>query len=514
MSSKANAQEFVFGPFTGGLNEVEASEASEFQDNELYQCINLELVSDGTLRGRPPIEVGLWDVGVWGTNMHMIGCGLFDGVPYIFGCSVGGIYVTTGEGVAWTKIANSVESRCALQYRDRMYIIPTEDTFNPGGFYDPATSTWTTDTNIPAGDAAIFHKSRLFVVAGWSSSTNTSRMTFSEPITSTTITWDAADFVDVSPGDGQKLVDIIVYNDHLMLFKEDSTYVFAYDIFPADAVLRIVNENIGARGWKCVVQYESAVYVYHNAHVYEMVNYQWERIDDKIDIAKGVMSTSALVDPFQSEFICLFGDRLILRFHFTWFSYSLLTRTWSKWESYLTPVNYVGPLQIVHDPERNFKYYFAGTVHPNKAEIIYFRDRYTTDATDQEWDSNTLETKPIKYVVETKNYGFDSPGEYKKLKYWIAEVNTSEDVTPTIEGLAGAKNVRAATTVSVEKTVTLTPISGQDKYALKFKGGFRFKEIYFYLEAQSTSGVASPPPLFGKIRAIVGLKQTAANEVS
>src|SRR5260221_483693 len=273
------------GPFVGGLNTT--NDPSAIADNELVALSNLELDIDASLVSRPPITtVADLSGGSWTERIVAIGTGSFSSGDYIIGSNTNGIYYYFAG--SWTLITSTVQASCMVQYADVVWLIPKPGSFNPGGQWDPVGG-WVAQANLPNGEAAVVFKERLFVAPGKRSTANTSRLFFSEPANFLNYTpgitnvpaISGVNFIDVAKGDGTKLVDVIIYRGNLLLFKEDSTFILAYETSPATAVVENISTIVGASQRHCVVPFEYSVFIYHEGAVFELINYTFTKINIK-----------------------------------------------------------------------------------------------------------------------------------------------------------------------------------------------------------------------------------------
>lgn len=349
------------GPFIGGLNT--GSDVSAIADAELTECVNYELDIDGSLVSRPPFQE--MDGGAGWTERILVLCeGIFSGVHYLIGSNINGVYQYTAG--AWTLITSTFRAATAVQFANKVYLVAHPASANPGGKWDPAGG-FTAVAAIPKGQACVVHKERLFVVPGTDATTNTTRLTFSDP--GNFDVWPASNFVDVGQGDGTNLKDITVYQDNLLLFKDQSTYVLAYDVRPADAVVRKISLTIGVEAQNCVVNFENQVYIYYNGWVYEIVNYDFHRLNTKVPFILDQTAPSA----FSAEAICLgiCGDRLIIRYYNKTYVYGLKTRTFTEWSSTRTALHYFGPIVTIHDPAGD-QFYSGSSLSASRSLIRLF----------------------------------------------------------------------------------------------------------------------------------------------
>lgn len=345
-------QALRLGPFVGGLNTV--SDPTAIADAELAQSLNFELDIDGSLVSRPPIQE-IEGNATWTERIICLTEAIFNGTYYLIGSNTNGVYYRiSGSNQSWTLITNTFRSTAAVQYADFVYIVAIPGSANPGGKWSPSGG-FTAVAAIPKGMACTIHKERLFIAPGVLATTNASRLQFSNA--GNFDTWGGTDFIDVKQGDGTNLIDLTVFQDNLILFKNKGTHVLAYDTRPTDAVLREISRTIGVDRQFNMVNYENQVYIFHGGWVYEIVNYDFNRLNTKVpfvldDTAPGTFTS-------ENVFLSLLGDRLVCRFHRNIYVYGMRTRTWSSWESVNNSLHYFGPIVTLHPPTGNE--YYAGS---------------------------------------------------------------------------------------------------------------------------------------------------------
>lgn len=351
------------GPFQGGLNL--GSDPTAIADAELVTCTNFELDIDGSLISRPPFQELDGQSG-WTERIVLLCEAVFSGVHYLIGSNSNGVYHYVAN--TWTLITSSFRAAAAVQYADKVYMVPHPSS-GSGGKWDPVGG-FVAVAAIPKGQACVIHKERLFVVPGTASITNTTRLTFSDA--GNFDAWTGSNFVDVGQGDGTKLLDVTVYQDNLLLFKDQTTYVLAYDVRPTDAVIRKISQTIGVEGQFCVVNYENQVYVFHNGWVYEIVNYDFHRLNTKVPFPLDTTSPSV----FSAESLCLgiLGDRLVVRYYNKTYVYGLRTRTWTEWSSSRSALHYFGPIITTRDSSGD-KFYAGSAITAFRSLIQLFDAR-------------------------------------------------------------------------------------------------------------------------------------------
>jgi len=326
------------GPFIGGLNL--GSDPTAIADAELVTSTNLDLDIDGSLVSRPPLLER--DGHSSFTERIVLLCeGVFNNVHYLIGSNSNGVFSYL-NGV-WSVITTTFRASCAVQYADKVYLVSAPGSANPGGKWDPSGG-FVAVAAIPQGGACAIHKERLFVVPGIAATANTSRVSFTNA--GNFDVWPPANFIDIGQGDGTFLIDVNVYQDNLLLFKNESSYILAYDIRPEDATVKRISETIGVDTSNCVINYENQVYVLHNGWVYEIINLDFNRLNTKVAFVNDQTTPS----PFaaEKEFLALVGDKLIARYFSRIYVYGLRTRTWSEWTSARDRLKYFGPVVAIH----------------------------------------------------------------------------------------------------------------------------------------------------------------------
>lgn len=373
------------GPFTGGLNL--ASDPTILENEELIECLNMELDIDGSLVYRLPIQVAV--TGATNKRFLIFGSVIFSGILYLFGTQDGKTFVSSDEGVTWTELNPGAVSRecvCMVVYQKTVWMPATPGSANGGIKWTPAGGAVAVAA-MPRGTDAVVHKNRLYVCPGRTASTNESRLHFSEAANFDT--WPGTDFVDVNPGDGTSLNAVIVYQDNLLLFKDESTFYLAYDLDPADAILREVNSVLGVKDQFAVIQHENTVYTIYHGDVYEIVNLDWNLINLKVPFVFDDTLPPSTTARFEDQHISLLGDRLVARFFNRTYIFSLRTRTWSEWRKTESDSNIewhiFGPLIRAHaDPhERDDTYFTAYSFDTtNGYKIFKIHDMHTAADTE------------------------------------------------------------------------------------------------------------------------------------
>lgn len=370
---------------------------------------------------------------------------IFSGNHYLIGSNTNGVFHYL-DG-SWTLITSTFKATAAVQYADKIYMIAHPSAANPGGKWDPVGG-FTAVAAIPKGGACTIHKERLFVVPGLDATTNTSRLTFSD--TGNFDSWPGSNFIDIGQGDGTKLLDLIVYQDNILLFKDQTSYVLAYDVRPTDAVVRKVSESIGVEGQHCVISFENQVYVLHNGWVYEIINLDFHRLNVKTPFILDQTSPSS----FAAESVCLatMGDRLIVRFYSRTYVYGLKTRTWGEWKSVKDKLHYFGPVVTVRKTTGDE--FYAGSAITAFKSLIKLIDIQT--ASDKETVLDPVPATTDSYTRSvTDAWGNATTGEL-----WtnILTPNTAYQVNGT-EGVISISAVNSARRVAIAKSLVNSDVT-------------------------------------------------------
>lgn len=368
------------GPFVGGLNI--ASDPTILENEELIECLNMELDIDGSLVYRPAIQVAV--TGAQNQRLLIFGSVVFSGTLYLFGTRNGATYVSSDEGVTWTELnpgAVSRECKCMAVYQNTVWLPATPGSANGGIKWTPGGGAVAVAA-MPRGEDAVVHKNRLYICPGRTATSNSSRLHFSEAANFDT--WPGTDFIDVNNGDGTTLNAVVVYQDNLLLFKDESTFYLAYDLDPSDAILREVNSVLGVKDQFAVVQYENTVYTIYHGDVYEIINLDWNLVNLKVPFVFDNTLPAGTTARYEEQHISLLGDRLVARFFNRTYVYNLRTKTWSEWRKTDTNSSIewhiFGPLIRAHaDPSERDDTYFTSYSFDttNGYKIIKIHDTHT-----------------------------------------------------------------------------------------------------------------------------------------
>lgn len=390
------------GPFTGGLNN--ASDSSSIGDVDLTRLVNLELDFDGALTSRPPIEVDTLPLPT-GDSITVLGFYSLGSADYLI-ANDGDTRTYSWNGTAWTLITALFAATDFVQYRDEIHLLHN---VADGGVWDNAT--FTQDTDMPQGTRIVLFKERLWISNGTDSRVYVSDFDISNPVL-----WNN-DFITVSGGDGETVLDLIPYFDTLVIFKEHSTYRFSYESNPALGAIVLISDSIGITATGCAVAHENSIFTMYRENVYDFTNYQFLHISDKINLESS-FSPSDYTTAFA---LSVWADRLFVAFKGLCYVYGLRTKTWSEWVS---PV--AGKIGRVFSV-------------PNSAVtssgIIDSFASATTDVPSAEYRSESFATSSEPFIWTDPLLAGASPGDIMLIHY-RSKGTTALAAPPSIDGEA------------------------------------------------------------------------------
>jgi hypothetical protein len=500
----------VIGPFVGGLNT--ASDPTSIGDNEVADISNFDIDFDGSLVSRPPITTGVQGP-VSGQNCDIIGIFVdaTNGQVYVIGSTNNEIFYFNAG--AWTSITTGFRASAAIQYLDKMWIVAEPGSTSNGGQWSPSFPFAAVAT-MPKGQSIQIYKERLWIGAGLKETVNSSRMYFSAIADGTT--WAGVDFIDVNKGDGQKLVDIYSLSNNLYVFKEDSTYVFSYDSAPTKGNLQPVSKVVGTSNLRCIVQYENILYVYHEGFVYELINYNYTKLNVKVDFTS---DTSLATSYFRPVAMSVIGDRIILRYFEMQYVFYIKLRAWSKWESSFVVGRW---WKLPKDINSNFNdSYTTHSYLLNNRAIYNLYDGF-----------DLTKTETYTCYIKTKIYDFDTPTAYKRLYWWgidlLGQGNVVAKVTPVVYSSAVTWGNLAARTWgsllintwgqplvkdnSVSETIPIA--NNMIRKLVKSLKALRFRSIFFEVTMSTTGTILTAPCKLFKIIPLVKPKSKVAKKVN
>ncbi|GHF92135.1 hypothetical protein [Streptomyces griseosporeus] len=563
--AKSPVQELKIGPYSGGMNRY--SDMSAIADNELTDCVNFDIDLDGSLKSRPPwtLLYGTSATIATGTlppdsHQLMLGSFVYETVQFIIfnSCHTGAyaawIYYLGGpnDGTI-AKIADGT-FQAAIRYGDVVYLPPGPEggsaSLGTGASYNLGTGLVTSLPNMPRGYAACVYKDRLWI-SGRRGITPNSRLFFSD--LASFGSFPGSNFFDINPGDGDAVQDLIVYQDNLLIFKDNKTYVLSYDQGPAQAVLQQVSNDIGVMGRNCVVPYENSIFLLQYNEVYEMTNYTFTRISVKVpfeyDHTTPFEGQTSTVDEWWKfpQSLSLVGDRLYARFFNRLYIYHLRLRAWTRYESNDEAIQYIGhAIRLDNtntDLNRGYESFIAcsalgkvtddagfGSSGAWKAylKIFIMQDRYEDVILEN--GQITPVYKDIDCSMTTKAYDVGISHRFKRLLHWGIDCITGKDVTGTLYPFSIAYKVTwaqlhlykwsqlntwAYPLFEIPDIVVSQPQgAGIARRFIRFGKSLRFRLIQFKVDMKSAGNTSDGPARIYSITAFIAGKQLVGKAVN
>lgn len=465
--AKSAVQELKIGPYAGGINSY--SDMSAIADDEMVDCVNFDIDLDGSLKSRPPWQLlfGSSTTIATGTkppesHQLMLGSFVYESVQFvIFNSCHTGVYAAwiyfiggVNDGTIF-KIADGTYSN-AIRYADTVYLTPGPEggssSLGTGQSYNLSSGLVTAIANMPRGYAATVYKDRLWI-SGRRDIVNSSRLFFSD--LANFASFPGANFFDINAGDGDAVNDLVVYQDNLIVLKDNATYILSYDQGPAQAVLQQISTTIGVMGLRCVVAYDNSIFLLQYNEVYEMTNYTFTRVSVKVpfdyDHTVPFEGQDATIHEFwkYAQSLSLVGDRLYARFFNRLYVYHLRLRAWTRYESNDESIHYIGhAIRLDNtdtDLNRGFESYVAASALAKVTDeagfgssgawkaylkIYIMEDRY--EDTIQENGDIAVTNVDISCSMTTKAYDIGLSHRFKRLMHWGVDCITGRDTVGTV----------------------------------------------------------------------------------
>lgn len=499
-----------FGPFTGGLNRL--SDPAAIEDTELYEALNVELDLDGSLISRPPVAL-LGTNGAFDSNLKVIGLGIFAGAPYAIGATANAIWYYSGG--TWSQITTGLTSYTAIQWQDKMWFIAAPGSSKNSGWWVPsAPTTYNQVAAMPFGYTGVVHKNRMFISSGILDLTATgSRVSVSKASDPTAWVGSGGFQFDVNAGDGQSISRLVIYNDNLMVFKQESTYFFTFDVDPTLGSVRKISNVVGAANRYCVGDYENNLYVFHQNNVYEVVNTDFSRLNLRVPFELDGTGGSYDIPVFLS----VMEERLLVRYYNYIYVFNLRTRTWTRW----TSARYFGPLVIIPKDLTGT----ADNVFVCGSCIVGNKEFYSITPT---YGASAVET--FSCLITTKNYDMALGHKFKRLYWWGIDVASVNDITGSVTPIVYDFRATWADLATKQwgqlytwgnplssPAVVSTPVallSAARRRFIKFPKALRFRQVKFDV-AMSTDGSNNTGPVrLFTVTGLIGEKETVSKQVS
>ena len=413
-------QPIDLGPFVGGINN--ATDDSTIEDTDLIEAINWLVGIDGTLIGRPPFYEWDDDNPVTDKRLKLLGYTTLHAssafTPVLIASNEDGTWAYYSG--AWDKISDN-EYDTFVTYgetNNRVHIAAT--TSEQGGDWVIADGAISEYSDMPIGWTSAVHKDRIWIAGNLA---EPSRLYYSMATPQgNNGDWDIAGptapagTIDINPGDGQRINYILSYEDNLVIFKDDSTWILAYDGVISRGQLVAVSNSIGATDKHAVTLYDGVAYVYHEGNIYAFSQNQFQSITDKFTPDGDSAVASSYSEPLS---LSVFGDNLVLRQYDKVYVYHFLTGAWTEWQTEFPVGEFVlVPTNIGIGGSE----YIVASADLDTIELFKINTTW-----------NDVATEDFECSILTKTYDFGTDRNFKRLFWWGIDCEASSgDVTAEV----------------------------------------------------------------------------------
>ena len=506
------------GPFVGGLNTF--SDPTAIADNELVVCNNFELDLDGSLKSRPPIEDLEIDFPLQATgDIEFLGVFQVSSTESYLIASDGLSKTYYFSGTAWVLVTDTIAAAGFVQFDDKAWLTAPVGSANPGGYWTPSGG-FTADSDMPEGNLIVTFKGRLWVAEGQNSTSQGTRLYRSRTLADPSLWQTTNDFVDIGTGDGQNIVQLVVYFNTLLIFRISSVYGLQYTTDPAAATVSLILPTVGLSSRYAITQFESNIYFMYDEKAYEFTNNRAAQINVKTPFASTVTTN------FHNNYsVSEFNKRIIFTYFDQMFVYSLQTRSWTKWVS----ETYGSLCKMAYRTNSEDKSIVL--THQNidqpaggsrAAKLLQITDDYST----------VEETMVCE--IQTKNFNYQASSIFKRLFWWGLDASFKGTVEGTAVPITQSFTVTWQTLFDSETwnsmlnytwgspqagsppittTVTESAVTFR-RIFVKFLKSLRFRQIFYRVKFTTNGSASEAPVRLFSLTTYVNPKQTVAKEIS
>lgn len=430
------------GPFVGGMNTY--SGPTSIGDNEAVDLLNLDVDLDGALVSRPGLSFSTPPI----TNSVFHAIGIYrstsDVVYIIYAFAAAGYAYNTNDGT-WTSLGNNVYTACA-QYNDKLYLVQKPSGVTQGGQSWTPAGGLVAVASMPRGYSACIYKERMFISASRTADESSiNRVKFSNPANPDT--WTGTDYFDVNAGDGQDITKLYVFDSSIVIFKTDSTFIFAYESSPAKGQVQAVSATIGANNTYSVVEYENNLFVMHESYVYRISNWLWDHANVKLPLDYSNVYSAPIAD---SSSLSVLGNRLLCRYYDNYYTLGFKTGAWARW-NFTTRTNAA--------PNPSFEVDTTGWVRSDALTVTITRTTVTSHS-----------------GVASADVSFTAAGQY---------VSTSDNVVAAAEGETWTASIYAKGAGSFELSLIFT--NGGSSTLITYSGPLALTAAYQRFNVTATA---------------------------
>ena len=504
------------GPFSAGLNNV--GEIGTIPDNALADMVNFEIDVDGTLVSRPAIIAE--DSAPPDANLIPHGYYVHsDGEIFLVASGSAASYIYQLSSKVWTVIVPWALSGF-VQYDNKIVMSRSAAA---GGYWE--AGTFTAAPTMPLMDGIVSYQDRFW---GWGVAGSATQTTiyFSNlnVITPAQSIYDwvaTSNFITVGRGDGQVITNMVADINALLIFRTSSTWQFTYPSSPGSGTLRVLSPTVGLENKFSIVAYENYYLLFCAGFLYQFINYKWYPLNTKkVNFLRGSISSMQF-----NVRVSLFSRRIVLWFYGATYVYSIVTQTWTRWDS---PSTYAAHFLTIPA---------VATSGDQRAALAVTGQNVA--GTKKLWritDGVLLGTvgESMTCFIRTKAYPINEYAKYKRLTYWSTEVRSASGVIGNahpiaISTLSTTWDQMALTTwdqlalgswdnplIIPAQYIDNTPFpaaSSQD-IVVKLKQGFRFIRSYYELTLFSDGTSRTAPARIYAITLQIKMHADVSQKVS
>lgn len=437
-------------------------------EDELFIARNVQYTTQGTIQRRPGMErLGGGGSGLstlaGSTSLRML-CRQRTGATDRFFLTTGAkLYVCDKVGANMFEVLQGGASIANVSwgfqgFNGNAYFVRTTGAIIGVA---PGVTAANLGGNIQGTTSVVF-KDRQFIANASAAIPLDSRLYYSQILDNSAGTgFPASNFIDVSPGDGQFISALMVFNDQLVIFKNKSTWVLSADGSPSAWTLRQLHPYIGCVGRGTPWVIEGMLFFLSEEGVFRTDGVTFDEISKPIrNTLQGLTWDVATVLATDGAY---FDNKYLFHLKSTndSYVYDTITEGWSQWD--YADGKLIDGFCVTTDTTYN--YLHAGTITNNCLWRIGAPSIYTDDG-----DSYIA-------VIRFKGNDFGSPVEYKRHVY------TDLDV-------AGNLNTYFLDHI-MDRDITFFPASasvpGNSRNLTRFAGVGRFRHLITTLTVTGTN---------------------------
>lgn len=333
----------------------------------------------------------------------------------------------------------------------------------------------------PLGTHLTQFKDRLWMVNSVSTIGFESRLFYSD--IGAYATWGASSFIDIQPNSGEFNVATIVFNDQLIIFKNNSTWVLTADGLPTNWILRNLHPTIGCSGRGTPIIINGFIYFLSQTGLYRTDGTTFERISEPVEAflqnfgtagASIVLGRQAF---YYDEKYILVTPNQTTGTNTTYLCYDLKREAWSRWvNGGATQLDLQG-LLIYNDttPPR----LYGGIRSPAGTGKVWYM---STSSGYQDDSAN------YSCIIRTKRFTWGDPTAYKKNFMFMLDVGYTNTEPQTVTVIHSKDN----TEVVQPHQPTIINAAGVGTWdfarkELKFRGAGYHRAMYTQITFSGSS---------------------------